>query len=41
MRSGMHKLPNVFQRPLWRDSFFWAFLGTLAFWALVLWLIFG
>jgi hypothetical protein len=37
---GMDPIPPAFTRPFWRDRFFWLFAGMIAFWAIVLRLLF-
>ena len=40
MSSGLEKTPNVFDRPVWRDPFFWVMLAMAAVWAAVIWYFF-
>jgi hypothetical protein len=38
---GLEQLPKIFSRPVWRDRFFWIFVGTALGWAVVLgWILF-
>ena len=40
MSSGLEKTPNVFDRPVWRDPFFWVMLAMAVVWAAVIWYFF-
>lgn len=38
--SNTEATPPVFEKPVLRDAFFWLFLATLLFWAVVIYLLF-
>ena len=39
--SGLENVPPILKRPVWKDSFFWVTIATIAFWVLVFWWWFG
>lgn len=39
--GGMEVTPPVFERPYLRDPFLWLVMAAIAFWAVVIWLIWG
>jgi hypothetical protein len=38
--SRTEESPAIFQKPVLRDAFFWLFLATTLFWAVVIYLLF-
>ena len=35
--SGIENLPRFLKKPFYMDRFFWIGIGTMAFWAAVIW----